>query len=87
MNSKITLVELARLMAESTSTTSRMCELFLRELFTTVSQALINGESVNVTTGDPMEIKGYNKVTFTPDKKLAEAVNQPFAQFETVFMA
>ena len=105
MNSKITLVELARLMAESTSTTSRMCELFLRELFTTVSQALINGESVkikgigtfkvtpvkprksvNVTTGDPMEIKGYNKVTFTPDKKLAEAVNQPFAQFETVFI-
>lgn len=105
MNSKITLVELARLMAESTSTTSRMCELFLRELFTTVSQALIDGESVkikgigtfkvtpvkprksvNVTTGDPMEIKGYNKVTFTPDKKLAEAVNQPFAQFETVFI-
>lgn len=105
MNNKITLVELARLMAESTSTTSRMCELFLRELFTTVSQALINGESVkikgigtfkvtpvkprksvNVTTGDPMEIKGYNKVTFTPDKKLAEAVNQPFAQFETVFI-
>ena len=105
MNSKITLVELARLMAQATSTTSRVCELFLRELFTTVSQALIDGEnvkikgigtfkvtavkprkSVNVTTGDPMEIKGYNKVSFTPDKKLAEALNQPFAQFETVFL-
>ena len=105
MNSKITLVELARLMAQATSTTSRVCELFLRELFATVSQALIDGEnvkikgigtfkvtavkprkSVNVTTGDPMEIKGYNKVSFTPDKKLAEALNQPFAQFETVFL-
>ena len=105
MNSKITLVELARLMAQATSSTSRVCELFLRELFTTVSQALIDGEnvkvkgigtfkvtavkprkSVNVTTGDPMEIKGYNKVSFTPDKKLAEALNQPFAQFETVFL-
>ena len=105
MNSKITLVELARLMAQATSSTSRVCELFLRELFATVSQALIDGEnvkikgigtfkvtpvkprkSVNVTTGDPMEIKGYNKVSFTPDKKLAEALNQPFAQFETVFL-
>lgn len=106
MNTKITLVELARLMAEATSTSTRMCELFLRELFATVSQALINGESVkikgigtfkvtaikprksvNVTTGETMEIKGYSKVTFTPDKGLSEAVNQPFAQFETVFLS
>ena len=105
MNTKITLVELARLMAQSTSTTSRVCELFLRELFATVSQALINGESVkikgigtfkvitvkprksvSVSTGNPTEIKSHNKVTFTPDKNLAEALNQPFAQFETVFL-
>ena len=33
-----------------------------------------------------MQISGYNKVTFTPDKSLAEAVNQPFAQFETVIL-
>ena len=106
MNSKITLVELARLMAQSTSTTNRVCELFLRELFSTVSQALIDGEnvkikgvgtfkvtavkprkSVNVSSGDTMEVKGHNKVTFTPDKQLAEAVNQPFAQFESVFLS
>ena len=31
MNTKITLVELARLMAEATSTKIRVCELFLRE--------------------------------------------------------
>lgn len=105
MNTKITLVELARLMAEATSTSNRVCELFLRELFTTISQALIEGESVkvkgigtfkvttvkprksvNVNTGDVMEIKAYKKVSFTPDKSIAEAVNQPFAQFETVFL-
>ena len=34
-----------------------------------------------------MEVKGHNKVTFTPDKQLAEAVNQPFAQFESVFLS
>ena len=105
MNAKITFVELVDLIAESTSTTKRVCELFLRELFSTVSQALIDGEevkikgvgtfkvihtkprkSVSVSTGDAIEISGHNKLTFTPDKSLSDAVNQPFAQFETVFL-
>ena len=105
MNTKITILELADLMAESTSTSSRMCELFIRELFATVSQALIDGESVkikgigtfkitrvkprkstNVNTGEPTELSSHNRLTFTPDKSLAEAVNQPFAQFETVIL-
>ena len=100
MYTKITFVELVDLMAEATSTTKRVCELFLRELFATVTQALIDGEtvkikgigtfkvtsvkprkSVNVSTGDAIEIAGHNKLTFTPDKSLAEAVNQPFAQY------
>ena len=105
MNAKITFVELVDLIAESTSTTKRVCELFLRELFSTVSQALIDGEdvkikgvgtfkviqakprkSVSVSTGNAIEISGHNKLSFTPDKSLADAVNQPFAQFETVFL-
>lgn len=105
MNTKITILELADLMAESTSTSSRMCELFIRELFATVSQALIDGESVkikgigtfkishvkarkstNVNTGEPTELSSHNRLTFTPDKTLAEAVNHPFAQFETVIL-
>lgn len=105
MNKKVTIVEIARMMAEATSTTNRMCELFLRELFTTVSQALIDGESVkikgigtfkvtevkprksvNVSTNKTIELKGYKKVTFTPVKSLADTVNQPFAQFETVIL-
>ncbi len=43
MYTKITFVELVDLMAEATSTTKRVCELFLRELFATVTQALIDG--------------------------------------------
>ena len=43
-------------------------------------------KSVNVNTGAEMTVAGYNKVSFTPDKALAEAVNQPFAQFETVIL-
>lgn len=105
MNTKITFVELVDMIAEATSTSKRVCELFVRELFATVSQALIDGETVkikgigtfkstpvksrkavNVSSGAPQEIPGHNKVTFTPDKSLAEAVNQSFAQFETVFL-
>lgn len=41
-------------------------------------------KSVNVSTGEEIEIPGHKKVTFTPDKSLAEAVNAPFAAFETV---
>ncbi|MBQ9554672.1 MAG: HU family DNA-binding protein [Muribaculaceae bacterium] len=103
MYSKITLVELVDLIAESTSTSKRVCELFVRELFATVSQALIDGEkvkikgigtfaitrvksrkSVNVAQGGAIEIAGYNRLTFTPDKALAQAVNHAFAQFETI---
>lgn len=105
MNTKVTLVELAAMMAESTSTTKRVCELFLKDLFATISQSLIDGESVkvkglgtfkvmqvkprkstNVHTGKDIQVAGYRKVTFTPDKALAEAINQPFAQFESVFL-
>lgn len=106
MNTKITFLELSELIAGATSTSNRMCELFLRELFNTISQALIDGESVkikgigtfkvtqvkprksaNVNTGAPIEIAGYKKLTFTPDKSLAEVINQPFAQFETVMLS
>ncbi len=41
-------------------------------------------KSVNVNTGEQMIIPTHRKVTFTPDKTLAEAVNAPFAMFEPV---
>ena len=48
MNNKITFPELVRLVAEATSTTQRMSELFLKELFATISQALIQGQNVTI---------------------------------------
>ena len=97
MNTKITFVELASLIAEATSTSKRMCELFLREFFNTVAQALVDGENVKikgigtfkvtqVKSGKGQDNDTRSKLTFTPDKSLAEALNQPFAQFETVFL-
>lgn len=40
--------------------------------------------SVDVTTGEPMEISGHTKVVFTPSKELAEAVNAPFEAFSAI---
>ena len=41
-------------------------------------------ESIDVTTGERVLIPAHYKVIFTPDKKLAEIINEPFAIFETV---
>lgn len=39
-------------------------------------------ESIDVNTGERITIKGYTKVTFTPDSSMKEFVNRPFAHFE-----
>lgn len=41
-------------------------------------------KSVNVNTGEQMEIPGHNKIVFVPAKELAEEVNTPFAMFDSV---
>ncbi len=41
-------------------------------------------KSVNVTTGEPIILPGYNKVTFLPDSAIKETVNKPYAHLETV---
>ncbi len=105
MNNKITLPELVDLVAQATNSSKRVSELFLKELFATITQALADGDSVrvkglgtfkltevnprksvNVNTGETIEIPGHNKLSFIADKELADAVNTPFAQFDTVVL-
>jgi len=43
-------------------------------------------ESVNVNTGEKIEIPAHYKLSFLPDKSLKSLVNKPFAQFETTLM-
>ena len=88
MNRKLSIIELAELVAAKAQTTNRMSELFLKELFATVSQELTEGRGV--------EIKGLGSfvmptamtdddeavIEFAPAQCVADAVNQPFAQFE-----
>lgn len=43
-------------------------------------------ESVDVNTGDKIEIPAHNKITFSPATALRELVNKPFAHFESVLL-
>ncbi len=42
--------------------------------------------SVDVNTGEAIEIAAHYKLSFTPDKSLKEAINRPFAHFESVVL-
>ncbi len=103
MNQKITLSDLTDEIAVITGKQKQQVEVLLRELFSLISESLIEGDkikikklgtfkaieveqrrSIDVNTGEEIVIPSYRKVTFTPDKELAEAVNLPFSAFETV---
>ena len=43
-------------------------------------------ESVDVNTGERIEIQGHTKVTFTPDATMKDLINKPFSHFETVIL-
>lgn len=43
-------------------------------------------ESVNVNTGEKIEIPSHYKLSFLPDKILKNLVNKPFSQFETILL-
>lgn len=43
-------------------------------------------ESININTGERFEIQGHAKISFTPETLLKEAINKPFAHFESVLL-
>ncbi|MFV0311625.1 MAG: HU family DNA-binding protein [Dysgonomonas sp.] len=43
-------------------------------------------KSVDVNTGEAIEIPAHYKLSFNPDKSLKEAINRPFAHFESVIL-
>jgi nucleoid DNA-binding protein len=58
--------------------------LKIKDLGTFKLSLMEDRESVNVTSGERVLIPAHYKVTFSPDKNLAQAVNEPFAFFEAV---
>lgn len=43
-------------------------------------------KSVDVNTGEAIEIPSHYRLNFTPEKSLKEAINRPFAHFESVVL-
>ncbi|MDR0873541.1 MAG: HU family DNA-binding protein, partial [Prevotellaceae bacterium] len=43
-------------------------------------------KSVNVQTGEEIEIAGHHKIVFSPETELKDAVNEPFAHLETIII-
>ena len=43
-------------------------------------------ESINVQTGERIEIQQHYKISFIPDVSLRNAINKPFAHFESVIL-
>ena len=43
-------------------------------------------ESINIQTGERIEIQSHSRVTFTPEASLRDLINRPFAHFETVVL-
>ncbi len=87
MKEKIAFPQLVELVASKASTTTRMSELFLQELFATVEQALCAGESVKIKglgTFKTVKEDGERQVVFSPDSELAKDVNAPFEHFKPV---
>lgn len=88
MNKSIPLIELAAAVADVAGTGERLSELFLKELFATVSQVLIDRDSVTINGLGSFFLQSgednKDTVIFTPDESLASQVNTPFDRFEPI---
>lgn len=105
MNEKITILDLANVLANKHSMEKKDAEQFIKGMFELVEEALstekyvkVKGlgvfkltdvesrESINVNTGERIEIQGHTKISFTPDNSIKELINKPFSHFETVIL-
>lgn len=105
MDGKLTVTELAQILAKESQIGQSAAEMFVKAVFDVVTEAVLSDkivkvkglgtfkligvsdrESVNVNTGERILIAGHSKLSFTPDTALKNAVNRPFADFETVIL-
>lgn len=49
-------------------------------------QTMKQRESINVNTGERVIIDSHDRIVFTPDASMRDAVNKPFSHFETVVL-
>lgn len=86
MNAIINLQQLSAQISALTGASNSTAELFIKELFVTISDALSKGESVSIKGLGTFRVSEYPEKTvlFAPDNDLAESINLPFSCFEAV---
>ncbi len=87
MNNKVTFHEVAAKIATQTGISEESASNFIKVLFDTISDSLLNGEPVTVKGLGRFAVvdkDGETTVEFVADNEFAEAVNSPFAIFESV---
>lgn len=86
MNAIINLQQLSEQISALTGASNSTAELFIKELFATISEALSKGESVSIKGLGTFQVSEYPEKTvlFAPDNDLAESINLPFSCFEAV---
>lgn len=77
---------LRELVALISETISNKDFVRIKDLGTLKLVAVSARKSVDVNTGEPIEISPHYKLSFTPDKVLRELVNRPFSHFESVLL-
>ncbi len=87
MNQKIPFHKLAKRLSLATSISNESAEVFIKNFFDLLSEAIVNGETVKIKglgTFSHIESGSNNCVEFTPDKEIADTLNAPFSPFEAV---
>lgn len=86
MNEKISFQQLSELLSEITGSSVATSELFIKEFFVVISDALTKGEIVKIKKLGTFSPSGMpdKPIIYAPDEELAEAINMPFACFEAV---
>ena len=84
MNNTLTITHLTDLLAERTALTPEFCQLFISELFKSVTVGLKTSSEVTVKGLGRFILGDSGMIEFIPDTKLAELINEPFNAFEPI---
>lgn len=90
MNERCTLQGLAEMLAQRCSTEQTDADVFVREFFSLVEDALLKDKYVRVKGLGSFKLidtddgTSRSHISFTPDVSVRNSINKPFAHFETV---
>ncbi len=86
MNKIIPFPQIVDSLSELTGSSTTICETFIKELCSLISEKLSRGESVKIKHIGTFTPTGNNNepILFIPDNIIADAINEPFAFFEPI---